>query len=300
MKHLVLQLTPIPAPGDALLREHFDVISHFGGGPVPERAEQIVGIATTAHGKADSVLLAQLPALRIISCFSSGTDGIDREAARARGIPVTTTSSLVGAEVADLAMALAISLLRQLPEANAYIRRGSWQTSGPMRLAHSVGGSRLGIVGMGSIGKELAKRAEAFRMQVAYHSPRQKPELPWRYHADLVDLAAESDVLAVCCPATPATRGLIGTQVLEKLGPNGYLVNVARGSIVDEPALIDALRAGRIAGAGLDVFANEPNAPRELIDDPRVLALPHIGAATTQVRSAMAHEMLRSLRQHIV
>lgn len=300
MKNLVLQLTPIPAPGDLLLREHFEVVTHFDRDATLQRASEIRGIATTAHGKADASLLARLPALSVISCFSSGTDGIDREAARARGIPVTTTSSLVGAEVADLAMGLVVSLLRRLPQATAYIRSGAWQTTGPMQLARSVGGSRIGIVGMGSIGKELATRAQAFRMEVAYHSPREKPDLPWRYHADLLDLAEESDVLAICCPATSATRGMIGSEALARLGPAGYLVNVARGSIVDEPALIQALQSGQLGGAALDVFANEPHAPSELLDDPRVVALPHIGAATVEVRSAMAQVMVRNLLENIL
>lgn len=300
MKHLVLQLTPIPSPGDRLLREHFEVVTKFEHDAPLQRVSEIKGIATTAHGRADAALLAQLPALRVISCFSSGTDGIDRDAAQARGIPVTTTSSLVGAEVADLAMGLVVALLRRLPQAGAYIRSGAWQTKGPMPLARSVGGSRIGIVGMGNIGKELAKRAQAFRMEVAYYSPKEKPDLPWRYHADLLSLAEESDVLAICCPATSATRGMIGAEVLARLGPEGYLVNVARGSIVDEPALIRALQSGQLGAAALDVFTNEPNAPRELVDDPRVIALPHIGAATVEVRAAMAHSMVRNLLENIV
>jgi lactate dehydrogenase-like 2-hydroxyacid dehydrogenase len=244
-------------------------------------------------------LLAQLPALSIISCFSAGTDGIDREAAHVRGIPVTTTSSLVSAEVADLAMGLIVSLLRQLPQANSYIRSGSWLATGPMPLARSVSGSRLGIVGMGNIGQQLAKRAHAFGMDIAYYAPREKAGPPWPYQPDLPELAKASDVLAICCPATTETRGMIGTAVFESLGPDGYLVNVARGSIVDEAALIRALKVGTIAGAGLDVFATEPNAARELVDDPRVFAVPHIGAATVEVRTAMAHEMVRNLLDNI-
>lgn len=298
MKALILQLTPIPAPGDSFLREHFEVIAHVTGS-APERAAEIRGIATTAHGKADAALIAQLPALQVISCFSSGTDGIDREAARARGIPVTTTSHLVAAEVADLAMGLAISLLRRIPEATGYIRSGAWESTGPMPLARSLRHSRLGIVGMGNIGRELATRARAFEMDIAYCGPSAKPDLPYRYFADLADLAEHSDILAVCCPATPSTRGLVDEAVLSRLGRSGYLINVARGSIVDEPALIAALRYGRIAGAALDVFANEPHASLELIDDPRVIPLPHVGAATTEVRIAMAREMVRNLREKI-
>lgn len=295
-----MQLTPIPAPGDLLLREHFEVITHVPGVAPPEWAARIQGIATTAHGNADAALIAQLPALRVISCFSSGTDGIDREAAKARGIPVTTTSHLVAAEVADLAMGLVISLLRQIPQATGYIRSGAWESTGPMPLARSLRRSRLGILGMGNIGRELAVRAQAFHMDIAYSGPRAKPDLPYRYFADLAGLAKDSEILAICCPATPATRGLVDGAVLSRLGPSGYLINVARGSIVDEPALISALRTGQIAGAALDVFANEPHASRELIDDPRVIPLPHVGAATAEVRSAMAHEMVRNLRENIL
>jgi hydroxypyruvate reductase len=299
VKPVVLQLTPIPDPGEALLEEHFEIVRHLDASQPVTRAAEVRGIATTAHGKATKDLLTQLPALGIISCFSAGTDGIDREAASARGIPVTTTSSLVGAEVADLAMGLVVSLLRQLPQANSYILGGAWHAKGPMPLARSVGGSRLGIVGIGSIGQQLAKRAQAFGMDIAYYTPREKSGLPWRHNASLLALAKESDVLAVCCPATAETRGMIDAKVLENLGPNGYLVNVARGSIVDETALISALRAGTIAGAGLDVFATEPNASRELVDDPRVFATPHIGAATVEVRTAMANEMVRNLLDNI-
>ena len=300
VKHLVLQLTSLPSPGDQLLREHFEVVTRFDSDAPLHRADEIRGIATTAHGKADATLLAQLPALSVISCFSSGTDGIDRSAAQARGIPVTTTSSLVGPEVADLAMGLVVALLRKLPQAGAYIRSGAWPTKGPMPLARSLGGRRMGIVGMGSIGKELATRAKSFRMEIAYHCPTEKPNLPWRYHADLLSLAQDSDVLAICCPATPATRGMIGAEVLARVGPDGYLVNVARGGIVDEPALIRALQNQQLGGAALDVFVSEPNAPRELLDDPRVIALPHIGAATVEVRSAMAQVMVRNLLDNIL
>ena len=156
-KPVVLQLTPIPAPGETLLREHFDISTHFDGDGPPPRASEVRGIATTGHGKATAALLEQLPALEIIACFSSGTDGIDRNAAEARGIPVTTNSSLIGAEVADLAMGLIVSLLRRLPQASTSPQR-RLGAKGPMPLARSVGGSRIGIVGMGTIGQGLAER----------------------------------------------------------------------------------------------------------------------------------------------
>src|SRR6185436_7081620 len=199
----------------------------------------------------------------IVSVFGVGYDGIDVAAARERGIAVTHTPNVLNDEVADLAMALVLAVSRRLVEADRYVRTGAW-AKGPMPLARKVSGARIGIVGLGRIGNAIARRAEAFGMSIAYTSRNAKPESPYRYFPSAEALAAEVDFLVVITPGGAGTRKLIDAKVLKALGKDGYLINVARGSVVDEAALIEALQNGTIAGAGLDVFEAEPNVPAAL------------------------------------
>ena len=242
-------------------------------------------------------MIEALPKLEIISCFSAGVDNIDLEAAAERGIPVTATSDALADDVADLAIAHCLLLLRRLNPADRFVRDGKWK-AGEFPLARSLRGKRLGIVGMGTIGAAIARRAEAMAMTVHYTSRSQKPTLPHEYHDSAAVLAAACDVLVVCCPATPETFHLIDAGVLEALGPQGYLVNIARGSVVDEAALVDALQAGTIAGAGLDVFEDEPNPLPALMSMDNVSLSPHIGSGTDETRAAMGQSMIDSLVKH--
>jgi len=261
-------------------------------------APQIRAIAASGESKVGAELLAQLPALEIISVMGVGYDGIDVAAAKARGVIVTHTPDVLNDDVADLAIGLMLSAARQLPAADRHVRSGQWAATGPMPLARKVSGARLGIVGFGRIGQAIAKRAAAFDMAIAYTARSPRAGLPFRYLPSAQALAAESDYLIVITPGGAGTRHLINADVLAALGPKGILVNVARGSVVDEQALIAALEAGTLGGAGLDVFEAEPQVPERLRALPQVVLAPHIGSATGQTRQAMADLAFANLAAH--
>ena len=250
-------------------------------------APRIRAIAASGESTVDAALMDRLPALQIISVMGVGYDGIDVIAAKARKVVVTHTPGVLNDDVADLAIGLMLATARAIPQGDRHVRAGLWP-SGPMPLARKVSGARLGLVGMGRIGQAIAQRASAFAMSVAYTARSAKAELSYRYLPSARALAAESDFLVVITPGGAGTRKLIDAEVLAALGADGILVNVARGSVVDETALIDALQRGVIAGAGLDVFESEPNVPQALRDLNNVVLTPHIGSATGATRRAMA------------
>jgi hydroxypyruvate reductase len=263
-------------------------------------APQIRAIAASGESKVSAELIARLPALELISVMGVGYDGVDVAAAKARGITVTHTPNVLNDDVADLAIGLALCAARHLPQADRYVRDGAWAAKGPMPLARKLSGGRMGIVGMGRIGQAIATRALAFGMAIAY-TARSAKAVPYRYLPDAKALAAESDVLVVITPGGATTRKLISAEVLAALGKGrgeGILVNVARGSVVDEAALIDALERGVIAGAGLDVFEDEPNVPERLRAIPHVVLAPHVGSATAATRQAMADLAHGNLQAH--
>lgn len=264
----------------------------------PAQAAKIRAFAGSGESKVSADLIAQLPALEIVSVMGVGYDGVDMAAAKKRGIMVTHTPDVLNDDVADLAIGLMLSAARQLPQADRWVREGKWASSGPMPLARKMSGARLGLVGMGRIGQAIAQRALAFGMSVAYTARSPKPHLPHAFHEDVRELAAQSDFLVVITPGGAGTRHLIDREVLEALGPKGILVNVARGSVVDEAALVDALQRGVIGGAGLDVFEAEPDVPQALREMPHVVLAPHIGSATAQTRQAMADLAMDNLRAH--
>jgi lactate dehydrogenase-like 2-hydroxyacid dehydrogenase len=197
--------------------------------------------------------------------------------------------------VADLAMGLLLAVMRRICEGERFLRAGKW-LEGPFPPGRELGGKVCGIVGLGAIGRAVAKRVEAFGMSVRYHGPRRKADVAWPFHAGLEDLARVSDCLVVTCPSTPETRGMVNARILEALGPDGFLVNIARGAIVDERALIAALRGKGIAGAGLDVFWDEPRVPVELTGLDNVVLLPHIGSTTREIREGRGNKVLENLR----
>ncbi len=261
-------------------------------------APRIRAIAASGESKVPASLIERLPALELISVMGVGYDGVDVAAAKARKVMVTHTPDVLNDDVADLAIGLMLCAARQLPAADRYVREGRWAQQGPMPLQRKMSGARLGIVGMGRIGQAIATRATAFGMQIAYTARSAKPALPYRYLPDAAALAAEVDFLVVITPGGAGTRKLIDARVLQALGSKGILVNVARGSVVDEAALIDALEKGVIAGAGLDVFEDEPNVPERLRALPHVVLAPHIGSATAATRQAMADLAFGNLREH--
>ena len=260
-------------------------------------APRIRAISGSGESKVPRELIARLPALEVISVFGVGYDGVDVAAARERGIPVTNTPDVLNDEVADLTIGLMLSIARRLPQADRYVREGKW-FHGPMPLARKVSGARLGIVGLGRIGNAIARRAEAFDMTIAYTARNARPESPYRYLPSAEALAAEVDFLVVITPGGAGTRKLIDAKVLAALGKDGYLINVARGSVVDEAALIEALQNGTIAGAGLDVFENEPNVPAALAALDNVVLTPHVGSATWETRRAMGDLAFGNLVAH--
>jgi hydroxypyruvate reductase len=250
-------------------------------------APRITGLACGGESNVNADLLAQLPAVKMLSVFGVGYDGVDAATAVARGIPVSHTPEVLTDDVADLAIALMLGVARNMPQADQFVRTGQWP-KGPMRLGRKVSGTRMGIVGLGRIGNAIAKRGEAFGMSIAYTTRTPRTESPYTYYPSAAALAAQVDFLVVITPGGAATRHLINAEVLRALGKTGYLINVARGSVVDEAALIQALTDGTIAGAGLDVFADEPNVPAALMAMSNVTLTPHMASATVQTRQAMA------------
>ena len=239
-----------------------------------------------------------MPDLGIVAINGVGTDRVDLRLTRDRGIDVTTTPGTLTEDVADMGMALMLAVLRRIVEGDGFVRAGRWAAREPFPLGGSLKGRRLGILGLGQIGRALAGRAAAFGMQIAYWDRAAIPGADHPWYADPQALAAESDVLAVCVAATPATKGMVNAALLAALGPKGVLINIARGSIVDEPALIAALRSGGIAAAGLDVFENEPAIDPAFLKLPNAVITPHQASATVETRVAMGEAVLANLSAH--
>jgi len=255
-----------------------------------EVGAQTAGLTIAVAGGGTVIGAAEmdaLPDLAAVANFGVGYDNVDIEEATRRGILVSNTPDVLTDAVADLAVALVLDVLRQVSAADRWVRRGEWAAGKRFPLTREVRGSVVGILGLGRIGEAVALRLEPFGAKIAYHS-RSAKDVPWSYHVSPVDLAAASDVLVVLTPGGADTLHLVDAAVIEALGPEGYLVNVARGSVVDEIALLAALEERRIAGAGLDVFAAEPHVPAALLDRDDVVLLPHVGSATVQTREAMA------------
>ena len=242
--------------------------------------------------------MAQLPSLEMVSIMGVGYDGVDVATALTRSVVVTHTPNVLNDEVADLAIGLMLSVARRIPQADQYVRSGRWATEGAMPLARKVSGARLGIVGLGRIGQAIADRAAAFGMSIAYTARSAKPGLAYQFYASALALAAEVDFLVVITPGGAGTFHMINAEVLKALGSKGYLINVARGSVVDEAALVDALQKGVIAGAGLDVFEKEPHPLEALRKLDNVVLTPHMASATRETRQAMADLAVANLQAH--
>lgn len=260
-------------------------------------ASQIRGVVVGGKYRLPRSLMDRLPALEVASVVGAGYDGVDVPAAVERGIVVTHTPAVHTDDVADFAMALLLSLGRHIPQAHRFVRAGRWP-GGSLPFSSTMTGSRVGIVGMGHIGCAIAHRAGAFKMSVAYAARTEKPHLPHRFFRHVTDLAAEVDFLVVAASGGLSTRHLVGAEALAALGPDGFLVNVARGTLVDQAALVDALVARRIAGAALDVFDGEPHVDERLRSMDNVILTPHIASATHQTRKAMFDLTIENLRRH--
>jgi len=246
------------------------------------------------ESKIDGSYMALFPALEMISVCGVGYDGIDVAAAKKRGIMVTHTPEVLNDDVADLALGLLLSVARKIPAADRFTRNADW-LDGPFQLTRKLTGAKLGIVGMGRIGQAIAKRAAAFDMVISYTTRNQRSDVTYKYVPNVLALAAEVDFMVVITPGGAATKNLINAEVLKALGPQSFLVNVARGSVVDQAALIEALQKKLIAGAGLDVYVDEPNVPAELRKLDNVVLTPHIASATVETRKAMSALALANL-----
>jgi len=290
----VLQIGAFPAEVQAQLDGEFRRIGLDELERQPVLAADIHAIITRSNLEVPAALVERLPALQLIATCGVGYDLIPRALAARRGIVVANTPDVLNAAVAELCIGTLLALLRRLPQADRYVRDGRWK-SGNFPLATSLAGKHVGIVGMGRIGKEIARRLERFGVALAYHG-RTDQGLAWRYEADLAALARDSDILILVAPGGAETKHLVGARVLEALGSTGYLVNVARGSLVDEEALLAALEAGTIAGAALDVFEGEPDIDPRFFAFDNVMLTPHLGSATHETRAAMAQLMLDNVR----
>jgi hydroxypyruvate reductase len=262
-----------------------------------QHAAAVRGLATFGPMPVDAKLMDALPELEIIANFGVGVDAINLDDAKKRGIIVTNTPDVLNEAVADTALALILNTVRRFPQSEVYLRGGNWAARGPYPLANDVGGKTLGVLGLGRIGEAIAKRAIACGMQIRYHN-RNKKDVAYPYDPDPVALAGNSDVLLVVTPGGAGTSKIVNAKVLDALGPQGYVVNIARGSVIDEPVLLRYLQEKKIAGAGLDVFADEPRVPPEFFTLDNAVLFPHVGSATQETRKAMGDLQIENLRLH--
>jgi lactate dehydrogenase-like 2-hydroxyacid dehydrogenase len=286
----VLKIGVLPKPTEEALAAGFTVRA-------PGDDLGTVRAIARGIGKApvDAGLFDRMPKLEIVANFGVGYDGIDLATAAARGVVVTNTPDVLTEEVADVTLGMLLMTVRELGAAERYLRAGKWVANGPYPLTGTLRDRRIGIAGLGRIGMAVARRLDAFQVPIAYHARHPRTDVPYRYFADLHDMAVDVDTLISILPGGEATRNQIDARILKALGANGVFINIGRGTSVDEPALIAALKNGTIRGAGLDVFADEPRVPAELIAMENVVLLPHVGSASVYTRAAMGQLMLDNL-----
>ncbi|MDB5996766.1 MAG: 2-hydroxyacid dehydrogenase [Pseudomonas sp.] len=295
MKPRLLKIARLPAMLDQALDANYEVVeSDEDGTGTGDATADIRALVANGESTVTRQLLDRLPALEIVVVFGVGYDGVDVEAARERGIEVTHTPDVLTDDVADFAMALLLGIARNLRLADQFTRSGAW-ADGPFRFSRKVSGARLGIIGLGRIGAAIARRAAAFDMHIAY-TGRHPQAVDYSYYPTPAELAAEVDFLVVAVGGGASTYHLVDAQVLDALGPDGYLINVGRGSVVDEAALAQALAQGRVAGAALDVYENEPRPDPGLLGLANVLLTPHMASATLDTRKAMSDLVMANLQ----
>jgi lactate dehydrogenase-like 2-hydroxyacid dehydrogenase len=272
-------------------------VHRFWEGPPVEAAHTIGALVVAGEFELDKHLIESLPNLGLVACFTSGYDHIDVAWAKAKGLAVTHAPGVNHEDVADHALGMILAARREILAGDRQVRAGEW-TVETKTITRSLHGQKLGVVGLGSIGQALARRAEVCRMEVAWWGPNPKPDADWPRTADLVELARRSDILAISCRADETNRGLVSQAVLEALGPEGLLVNVSRGQVVDEDALIEALRSGKLGGAALDVFVEEPTPLTRWVDVPNTVFTPHTGGATNDAVQGMLALLMANLAAH--
>jgi lactate dehydrogenase-like 2-hydroxyacid dehydrogenase len=294
----ILQTGPLLASCEKALAERYTVHKlHEIDDKDAWLAENGARIRAHAGSGVQKPLMEKLPNLEIIASFGVGYDNIDTATAKARNIRVTNTPDVLNDAVAELTIGLMISLARRIPQMDQYVRTGKW-LKGNSGLFSELTGKTVGILGLGRIGKEIATRAQAMKMRVVYFGRRQQPGVPYVYYDDLEEMARDSDWLVVIAPGGKGTDGIVSKKVLEALGPKGMLVNVARGTLIDEPAMVELLQNGGLGGAALDVFEKEPQVPEALLGLDNVVLSPHQGSATHQTRDAMGALLVANLERH--
>ena len=294
----ILQTHKLLASCEAGLAERYTVHKlHEASDRAAFLAEVGPRIRAIAGGNVDSALIAQLPALEIVANFGVGYDSIDTAAARAANVRVTNTPNVLNDAVAELTIGLMVALARSIPQADQFVRQGKWPNAG-FGLFSELTGKTVGILGLGRIGKEIAARAQAMKMRVVYYGRKRQPTEPHIFYDNLVDMARDSDWLVIIAPGGKGTEGIVNREVLTALGPKGRLVNVARGTLVDEQAMLELLQSGGLGGAALDVFVDEPNVPAAFFGLDNVVLSPHQGSATTQTRDAMGALVIANLDAH--
>ncbi|CAN8233345.1 unnamed protein product [Cochlearia groenlandica] len=297
----VLMMCPMSSYLENELQKRFNLL-RFWTWPqksvfLESHRNSIRAVVGNASAGADAQLISDLPKLEIVSSFSVGLDKIDLGECKEKGIRVTNTPDVLTEDVADLAIGLILSLLRRLCECDRYVKSGKWKT-GDFQLTTKFSGKSVGIIGLGRIGTAIAKRAEAFNCPINYYSRTVKHDVAYKYFPTVVELAKHSDILVVACPLTDETRHIVNRQVMDALGAKGVLINIGRGPHVDEQELVKALTEGRLGGAALDVFEQEPHVPEELFDLENVVLLPHVGSGTVETRNAMADLVVGNLEAH--
>lgn len=297
----VLVIRPMLPSVTAALQRDYQV--HFHDDPkdpagLPDAVRPgIRALATFGATGAARAVLDALPALEIAACFGVGVDAIDTARCRERGIKVTNTPDVLTDCVADMGVALLLAVQRRIVDGHAYVKTGQWLKAN-MPLTHNMGRRKAGIFGMGRIGQAVARRLAPFGCEIHYSGPNRKPDLPYTFHAKLVDIARAVDFLLLTCPGGAATRHAVNAEVIEALGTKGTLVNISRGSVVDQAALVAALTSGKLGQAALDVFEDEPNVPPELMDMPNVVLQPHAASATEETRAAMGQLVVDNIAAH--
>jgi hydroxypyruvate reductase len=287
MAQEIMQVSPLPPFMMNALQEADYIVHDHTHIKDPGALSKVTALVGTGAAKVDKKLLTMLPNVKLIAICGVGYDGVDVTAAKEKGIVVTHTPGVLTDDVADLAMGLVLSIGRRIPQADKFVRNGDW-VSDTFPMANKVSGARIGVVGMGRIGRAIAKRAVAFDMRIAYTCREPKADVSYAFHKTVTALAAEVDYLVVAVPGGDSTKNLIGASVLQALGSKGYLINIARGTVVDQPVLVQVLKDKQIAGAALDVFWDEPMVDPELRRLHNVVLTPHIASATEETRRAMA------------
>ncbi|KAI3857159.1 hypothetical protein MKW98_010573 [Papaver atlanticum] len=299
----VLMTCPMSTPLEEELDKKFKLF-RFWNFPdkidfLKQNSNSIRAIVGNATAGADALLIDSLPKLEIISSFSVGLDKIDLGYCKQKGIRVTNTPDVLTEDVADIAIGLILATLRRICESDQYVRKGLWKL-GDFKMTTKFSGKRVGILGLGRIGLAIAKRAEAFSCPISYYSRNEKPNTTYKYYSNVMDLASNCDILVVACPLTAETRHIINREVMNALGPKGVLINIGRGPHVDEPELVSALVEGRLGGAGLDVFENEPEVPEKLFALDNVVLQPHVGSGTFETRADMGNLVIGNLEAHFL